>query len=278
MNVPNFISAGQLQTNNAKLNTIFSMHSLILTLSLLQSLALSLQAQPLVFAHNDYEKPRPLTDALAAHADFIEADVFLRNGQLVLAHTPAEADTARRTLENTYLKPLGTLFEQHKGRVSPDRKYTPTLVIDVKDNTEDVLPKLQVLLDQQLTIFSRSFNPTAVRVVISGNRPRPEHLLDFPPHIFFDGRPSELYDDETVKRVALISDSFRSYSRWDGTGEIGEADKAKLKRIIKRAHQAGCPIRFWATPDNANAWKQLRKLGVDILNTDHVAECTAAVK
>jgi glycerophosphoryl diester phosphodiesterase len=254
------------------------MRHLLLALSVFLSFTLSLKAQPLVFAHNDYEKPRPLTEALAARADFIEADVFLRNGQLVLAHTPAEADTTRRTLDGTYLKPLGTLFEQHKGRVSPDRKYTPTLVIDVKDKVDEVLPKLQALLEQQLVIFSRSFNPLAVRVVISGNRPRPENLLDFPPHIFFDGRPSELYDDETVKRVALISDSFRSYSRWDGTGEIGEEDKAKLKRIIKRAHQAGCPIRFWNAPDTPNAWKQLRKLGVDILNTDKVAECVAEVR
>lgn len=38
-------------------------------------------AQPLVFAHNDYEKPQPLTNALAARADFIEADVFLRGGR-----------------------------------------------------------------------------------------------------------------------------------------------------------------------------------------------------
>lgn len=234
--------------------------------------------QPLVFAHNDYEKPQPLTNALAARADFIEADVFLRNGQLVLAHTPAEADTAKRTLEATYLTPLGTLFTQYNGRVSPDRRYAPTLMIDVKDKADEVLPILRTLIEKQIIVFSRHSSAQAVRVVVSGNRPRVENYLDFPLYLFFDGRPSELYDEETVKRVALISDNFRSYARWDGNGEISDEDKAKLKRIIKRAHEAGCPIRFWNAPDTPNAWKQLRKLGVDVINTDHVTECVEAVR
>lgn len=259
------------------------MRTLLLTLSLVHSFSLggiplSLFAQPQVFAHNDYEKPRPLTDALAARADYIEADVFLRNGQLVLAHTPAEADTARRTLDGTYLTPLGTLFLQYKDRVTPDRRYAPTLVIDVKDKVEDVLPRLLPLIEKNMVVFNRSMNPQAVRIVVSGNRPRPEHLLDYPAYLFFDGRPSELYDDETVRRVALISDNFRSYSRWDGTGELSDEDRAKLKRIIKRAHDAGCPIRFWNAPDNPVGWKQLRKLGIDVLNTDKVVECVAAVR
>jgi glycerophosphoryl diester phosphodiesterase len=235
-------------------------------------------AQPQVFAHNDYEKPQPLTAAIAQKADYIEADVFVRNGQLVLGHTPAEADSAKRTLETVYLKPIVALFAQNKGHVSPDRRYTFSLMIDAKDKAEEVIPLLRALLEQNLTIFNRNMTPLAIRVVVSGNRPRPEQLLDYPAFLFFDGRPSELYDDETVKRVALISDNFRSYARWDGTGEISDDDKAKLKRIIKRAHQAGRPIRFWNAPDNPVAWKQLRKLGVDIMNTDKVAECVASVR
>ena len=235
-------------------------------------------AQPLVFAHNDYEKPHPLTAAITQRADFIEADVFLRHGQLVLAHTPAEADTAKRTLENTYLAPIVALFAQHKDRVSPDRRYTFSLVIDVKDKVDEVVPVLRTLLEQHLTVFSRSMLPLAIRIVITGNRPRPEQLLDYPTFLSFDGRPSELYDDDTVKRVALISDNFRSYARWDGTGELADDDRAKLKRIIKRAHEAGCPVRFWNAPDTPVAWKQFRKLGIDVLNTDKVAECVAAVK
>ncbi|MEZ0540298.1 glycerophosphodiester phosphodiesterase [Fibrella arboris] len=231
-----------------------------------------------VFAHNDYEKPRPLTKAIEARADFIEADIYLRNGQLVVAHLPKEADTATRTLESLYIKPIIALFEKNQGRISTDRKYAPSLVLDVKDKVDDVLPKLLPLLENNLAAFSRSVSPMAVRIVITGNRPRPEFYLDQPTYLFFDGRPSELYDDETAKRVALISDNFRSYARWDGTGDVPDDDKAKLKRIIKRAHDTGCPIRFWNAPDTPDAWKKLYKLGIDIINTDKVAECTQVMK
>ena len=231
-----------------------------------------------VFAHNDYEKPQPLTQALAVQADFIEADLYLRNGKLVVAHTLQQADTASRTLENLYLNPIIALFQKHQDRISSDRRYTTTLVLDLKDKAEDILPKLLTLLESNLVVFSRAVSPMAVRVVISGNRPRAEHMLDYPNYIFFDGRPSELYDEETARRVALISDNFRSYARWDGTGDVPDDDKAKLKRIIKRAHETGCPIRFWNAPDHPEAWKKLYKLGIDVINTDKVAECAAAVK
>jgi alkaline phosphatase len=241
------------------------------------TLSLQVKAQQ-VFAHNDYEKPQPLTQALAAKADFIEADLYLRNGQLVVAHTPQQADTTSRTLQNLYIKPIVALFEKNQGRVSADRKYTFTLALDFKDKPEELFPLLLPMLENNLAAFNRSMSPQAIRVVISGNRPRIEHMFDYPSYIFFDGRPSELYDEETAKRIALISDNFRSYARWDGNGDVPDDDKAKLKRIIKRAHDTGCPIRFWNAPDNPNAWKKLYKLGVDVINTDKVVECAAALK
>ncbi len=246
--------------------------------ALLSLCSVSVATAQQVFAHNDYQKPAPLTTALVARADFFEADVFVRKGKLVLAHTALEADTATRTLETTYLEPMVALFLKNGGRLTTDRRYAPTLVLDVKDRADDVLPLLFPLLEKNLAVFSRALSPLAVRVVISGNRPRPEHFLDQPPYVFFDGRPSELYDTETARRVALVSDNFRSYSRWNGLGDVPDEDKAKLKRIIKRAHDAGCPVRFWNAPDTPDAWKKLRKIGVDILNTDQVAECAASVK
>jgi hypothetical protein len=129
-----------------------------------------------------------------------------------------------------------------------------------------------------LTAFNRKASPLAIQLIISGNRPKPEQYFDQSTMLQFDGRPSEVYDDETLQRVGIISDSFLNYSRWNGTGDISDADKEKLKRIIKRAHQQNKLIRFWAAPDTPEGWKQLRKLGADIINTDHVAEATQALK
>jgi glycerophosphoryl diester phosphodiesterase len=237
----------------------------------------ALTAQPRIHAHNDYEKPRPLLAALEARADYIEADVWLQNGTLVVAHDRKDIDPAR-TLDSLYLRPIGQLFARYNGRVSKERNYTFCLVIDVKDKPEAVLPVLLTQVQNYLTAFNRKASPLAIQLIISGNRPKPEQYFDQSTMLQFDGRPSEVYDDETLQRVAIISDSFLNYSRWNGTGELTDADKEKLKRIIKRAHQQNKLIRFWAAPDTPEGWKQLRKLGADIINTDHVAEATQALK
>ncbi len=240
-------------------------------------LPVTLMAQPRIHAHNDYEKARPLLDAYEQRADYIEADVWLLDGQLVVSHDRKDINPAR-TLDSLYLKPISRWFAQYNGRVSKDRTYTFSLVIDVKDKAEAVLPVLLTQVQTYLTAFNRRANPLAIQLIISGNRPRPENYFDQSALLQFDGRPSEVYDDETLQRVALISDSFLNYSRWNGTGDLPDADREKLKRIIKRAHQQNKPIRFWAIPDTPDAWKQLRKLGVDIINTDKVAEATQALK
>lgn len=229
-----------------------------------------------IHAHNDYVQPRPFTNAYEQRADFIEADVWLQDGRLVVSHDKPQAGAP--TLDSLYLKPIVSLFGQYTDKVSPTRDYTFGLVIDVKDNPAEVLPKLLTALQERLPCFNRSANPRAVQIIISGNRPKIDTYLDYPLLLQFDGRPSEVYDDETLKRVALISDNFRSYSRWDGTGDLPDLDREKLKRVIKRAHSDNKPIRFWAIPDTPNAWKQLKKIGVDIINTDKVAEATVALK
>lgn len=251
--------------------------TLLVYLLLLSTIGVAQRGGVLVHAHNDYEKPRPFTEAYEQRADYIEADVWLQNGQLIVAHSREEIKPDR-TLDALYLQPITKLFDQHKGRISPDRTYAPALVIDIKGKFEEVMPILSEKLQRCINCFNRTANPAAVQVIISGNRPKAEAFLDYPTFIWFDGRPTELYDEETLNRVALVSDSFRNYSRWDGTGDLPDPDKEKLKRIIKRVHKDEKPIRFWAIPDTPNAWKQLRKLGVDIINTDKVAECMQAMK
>lgn len=229
-----------------------------------------------IHAHNDYAQSRPFQAAYEQRADYIEADVWLQDGRLVVSHDKPQANAP--TLDSLYLKPIVRLFEQYKDRPSPDRNYTFGLVIDVKDDQATTLPKLISLLQENLVCFNRAANPKAVQVIISGNRPKIDTYLDYPLLIQFDGRPNELYDQETLARVALISDSFRGYSRWDGTGDMPDVDREKLKRVIKRAHNDGKPIRFWAIPDTPNAWKQLKKIGVDVINTDKVAEAVQAMR
>ncbi|AQG82434.1 phosphatidylinositol-specific phospholipase C/glycerophosphodiester phosphodiesterase family protein [Spirosoma montaniterrae] len=239
------------------------------------ALTTSLFAQK-IHAHNDYAQPQPFLNAYEQRADYIEADVWLQDGKLVVSHDKPQANAP--TLDSLYLRPIAQRFKQYNDKVSPDRTYTFALMIDVKDNPADVLPKLITALQENIGCFNRSANPKAIQVIVSGNRPKVETYLDYPLLLQFDGRPNEIYDKETLQRVALISDNFRGYSRWDGTGDLPDLDREKLKRVIKRAHNDDKPIRFWAIPDTPNAWKQFKKLGVDIINTDKVAEAVQAMR
>src|SRR6185436_16173073 len=62
-------------------------------------------AQVAIFAHNDYVKPNPFFKAYELKAAYIESDVFLENGKLLVAHTKKEIDPSK-TLESMYLDPL----------------------------------------------------------------------------------------------------------------------------------------------------------------------------
>lgn len=236
-----------------------------------------------IHAHNDYEKPEPLTAAIRNQAGSIEADVYLVDGKLLVAHDKSQIKPGR-TLDSLYLQPIAKLFGENKNRqsangtVSKDRKYSFQLMIDMKDNGVEAIKELEKAVAPYRTCFDRAMNPAAVQLVISGSRPPVANWVDYPTYILFDGRPSELYDDETIKHVALFSDTFLTYSRWNGEGEMPDKDRETLKRFIKRAHAQNKPIRFWAAPDNPNTWKQLAKIGVDFINTDKVAECATELK
>ena len=55
---------------------------------------------PLIHSHNDYAQERPFWGAYEAGADSIEADVYLVDGDLLVAHTRKELkkeNTLRRT-------------------------------------------------------------------------------------------------------------------------------------------------------------------------------------
>jgi alkaline phosphatase len=246
------------------------MRYLVLPL-LLSLLSPAVHAQK-VLAQDDHRQPKPFVTAYEQKADFIEADVWLQNGKLVVSTTKPQDGTVAPTLDSIYLSPIKQLFAQHNGSVSADRRYTFGLVLDVKDNQEAVLSTLVDQLQQNITLFNRSANPSAVQIIITGNRPRIELLLDQSALLQFDGRPSEIYDEETLGRVAMISDNFDSYSQWNGEGKMPDADQDKLKRVLKRAHSSGKPFRLSNVPNTPDAWKQLKKLGVDIVGTNKIAE------
>ena len=214
-----------------------------------------------IFAHNDYLKPKPFYTAFDLKADYIEADIFLQNGVLVVAHDSTEIDPSK-TLESMYLKPLLKKREE---------LYGVTLMIDLKVQVMDVLVK-------ELEKFPALISHPNFTVAISGNYPPPSEWKKYPAYIWFDGRPNINYTEDQKERLKMISTSFSSVSKWNGNGGIPEPDLTKIREVIDHAHKLNQPVRFWGAPDFENAWDKLEAIGVDVINSDNIEKLAAHLR
>lgn len=221
---------------------------------------------PQAHSHNDYLQAAPFTLAHQQKFGSIEADVFLRNDSLFVAHTLKEIDS-EQTFEKLYLNPLLKILAKKEGKIYPDKKLQ--LLVDLKTSSEPTLKALVKLLEPYQKEFGEN---GSIQIVISGNTPAPENFNQYPAFIFFDGRPGIPYTPQQLQRIGLISQDFAAYSKWNGKGIPVEADRKKLVAAISQAHENKKPFRFWASPDNINAWKVLMNLGADYINTDKVTE------
>ncbi|MBG6235353.1 alkaline phosphatase [Pedobacter sp. CAN_A7] len=218
-------------------------------------------------SHNDYHQPIPLLSSYQARMGSIEADVFLKNGQLYVAHDSTEI-SQDATLRKLYLQPLAEFYVKNGNTPYPDPAQKLQLVIDVKEDYQHVLPVLIKELQSFNTVFDQTKNAKAITIAISGDMPLPAAFQNYPEYIFFDGRPNIEYTPAQLKRVVMISDDIKNHTAWNGKGTPTNADKQKLKSIVEKAHQQQKPFRFWGTADGPNTWLELKRLGVDWINTD----------
>jgi alkaline phosphatase len=227
-------------------------------------------------SHNDYEKPLPFHEAYNHQFGSIEADIFLMEGysDLFVAHTRADLNKKKLTLDSMYLLPLVNCIRKNKGFVYSDTTLKLQLLIDIKSEAIATLNQLITVLRQYPELVSTP----SLQIAISGNRPPIDSFISYPSFIYFDGVPGSVYNETVLSRVLLFSASFRGLSRWDGKGRIPDADKTKLIEAINTSHISGKPIRFWAAPDTIDAWKELINLKVDYINTDRIADLSRFLK
>ena len=221
-------------------------------------------------SHNDYEKPNPFYEAYRHQFGSIEADIFLLKDsrELFVAHTSSELNSKRRTLDSLYLLPLVNCIRKNNGSVYPDSTRKLQLLVDIKTEAISTLNRLIEVLRQYPALIKTS----SLRIVISGNRPSPDSLSTYPSFIYFDGVLGTSYSKEALKRIPLLSASFRQFSKWNGIGTIPGNERAQLSKLISDAHNFGKPVRFWGAPDTIDTWQELMNLKADYINTDRVKE------
>jgi alkaline phosphatase len=226
-----------------------------------------------IFAHNDYARDTPFYTAYDLGVGYIEADVFLIDDEILVAHHRNEIE-AGKTLDSLYLKSLQQKIAGNKGFAYPDHDKHLTLMIDLKTEGAPTLKAITQAIDRYPALIA---SPT-LHFMISGSVPDPLEWNDYPEYIYFDGRPDITYTAAQLERISMISTSFTSQVKWDGEGSIQEEDQKKLLTLAKAAHQKGKKMRFWATPDSENAWRELMKMNMDVIVTDKVTDAADFLK
>jgi len=226
-------------------------------------------------AHNDYEHPRPLLDALDCGFCSVEADIWLtKEQQLLVAHTPLKLNT-ECTLEKLYLDPLRERVQTNGGKVYKDGPAF-YLMIDIKTDAKETYAALAKVLEKYANILNVTRDgkteTKAVTVIISGNRDIKTITDQKVRYAAIDGRPIDLDGNTPASLIPWISQSWGILFKWDGTGEMPAEERKKLRDFVAKAHKQGRKVRFWATPEKVEVWKELLAADVDFLNTDKLAE------
>ncbi len=236
---------------------MFKYNFLLLVLGL--SLELVTAQSFKIHSHNDYLQEVPFWSAYANGANSIEADIFLKDGNLYVTHSESEI-LEDRTIQTLYLQPIQKMRALQLGTGQPLQ-----LLVDIKSEAYATLDKLVSILKDYPDIVK----DTSVSIVISGNRPKDEDYFTYPPYIKFDYQSLEAPKNEKLwDKVALISLNFKNFSSWNGKGRLTAPEQANVKSVIEKAHSYAKPFRFWASPDSKTAWKAFVDLGVDFINTD----------
>ena len=244
---------------------------LVCCFSLLSAAAQKKYTSANAHSHNDYEQASPFSLAYTHRFGSIEADIWLKEGKIYVAHDAKDIQPAR-TLAALYLEPIQQILQKQKNIYPNQQKMF--LLIDIKTEALSTLAALIKELEQYPSIIQQK----QIIIAISGNRPKPNQYKDYPKFIQFDGRPTEVYDNESIKKVALISEAFYKFSLWKGEGTIKEEEKKKMQTAVKASHQWKKPFRFWATPDTRDAWQTLMDIEADFINTDHIESLSTFLK
>src|SRR5665213_7560 len=187
-------------------------------------------------AHNDYLHSRPLLDALDHGFCSVEADIFLVNGQLLVAH---EFDKTRpeRTLQSLYLDPLRERVKRNGGHVYTNGPEF-TLLIELKQDWRLSYPALRAVLTNYADVLvsypDGMKKPNAIIAIITGHRDKTMFAGETIRYAALDGDLGDLDTNPPSALVPWISGNWKDSFHWNGAGAMPEDDLWKLKAIVSR--------------------------------------------
>ncbi len=228
---------------------------------------------PNAHSHNDYNRRRPLKDALKHGFTSVEADVLYIYGKLLVGHDMPDSYFPRlKPLNRQYLKPLYRHYKRNKKEIYKGYEGDFYLWIDIKIYPNQAYQELRDLLfpiKDMLNYYENGkFHKGKVTVILSGDRPFDLLLNDTLQLMTLDGRPGDLEKNYPSHLMPFISENGGKVA---GVEDYNQLDEAAIKRVydfVQAAHQQGKKTRLWATPEDEQLWSKLVEMEMDLINTD----------
>jgi hypothetical protein len=225
-------------------------------------------------AHNDYWHAKPLLQSLENGFMSVEADCYLIDNRMLVAHEKAFTKKGR-SLQKLYLDPLMERAKENNLKsVYKTGEQEFILYIDIKADCENFIPHLDSVLknyDAMLTKFVDGKKITgAVRVLVDHCGDDGYVLNSNPRYLSLSGNLSDADKTPGKDIMPRISFSYNSLLQWKGKGEMPETEKQKLKAFMQKAHSNGYEVRMWAAGNKKKVWKELVAAGVDWINVDRL--------
>jgi len=227
------------------------------------------------FSHNDYWQSNPLSDALSYRFNCVEADLWLVDGELFVAHDKHEIDQSR-TFQNLYLNPLIERIKKNGGKVYPESDRPFFLMVDCKTNGEEMYPVLKKVLEPYKELFCSvkdgEYKESAILLFLSGDRPLETLPKETSRFVFLDGRIKDLGTGIPSTVMPVISDNYALLFSWRGEGEMPTDELHKMRSFIKQTHEEGKLLRWWGAPDTKTFKQFFLKEGLDLIGTDDLKQ------
>lgn len=222
-----------------------------------------------VTVHRDQDQPRPLWGALEAGCEFIEMDVHLVEGEIVVGHDEGQSNRSFRAI---YLDPLQQLAE----RGALEGQFS--LLVDFKTEATSTFKALESILKDYASILTsfdgEMLHRRQVQIIITGNRDREAIKAQIPRTAFLDGRLEDFQSDIDPYLTPMISDKWSKIlgrdSRLFQYSEVAqkylcrrrraptyERDAAQIDSYLEQAQGYGIRFRAWAVPENFRLWGAL---------------------
>ncbi|KAK4127869.1 hypothetical protein N657DRAFT_641921 [Parathielavia appendiculata] len=251
-------------------------------------------------SHNDYWRKVPLFTALYAGCTGVEADVWLRNGDLLVGHDTASLQP-NRTFQSLYVNPLVDILTRQNpstdfyngtqnGVFDTDPRQTLVLLIDLKTNGPETWPwimkQLEPLRERGWLSYSENgqFHQGPVTVVGTGNTPFDLILGNSTtsPRVAFFDAPLDKLEESGFNST---NSYYASVDFWDAIGQVwwkGEPSQAQLGKIrghLREARSRGLVSRYWGLPAwpihvRNRVWQVLVEEGIGMLNVDDLDAAT----